>query len=134
MRAATLALANCIPRYQWRNTVIHLGIDNSAVAFALRHMYSSSSIATQDRRRILEILKENNSVLDIVLLVSEDNPADDPSRGETVLSEERLRRGWQAMMRSIQGSPLRSIIHTNDAHGVRHPLDGGLLKDEVEDH
>ena len=67
---------------------LNLIIDNSAVAFALQNGFSSNALANN----LIDTVAEHLHLFDIIL-VSEDNPADCPTRrNHNALSEDFLRR------------------------------------------
>ena len=67
----------------------NLVVDNSAVAFALQNGFSSNALANN----LIDTVAENLHLFDIILVISEDNPADCPTRKNCdVLSQEFLCR------------------------------------------
>jgi hypothetical protein len=131
MHAAVHSIKACVRRFGWHGTRIHVGVDNSAVAFALRHMYSSNRRATAELCDLLTALRTSECTIDVILVVSADNPADDPSRGAQHLDPSRLERGWLALQNGIAGRPTASDTTENVARGVRHLLDGGMLEEDA---
>lgn len=78
MLAATLCVEQLATTTE--NTRILLGIDNTAVVWALRAMYSSNIQANEMLRRVARALDRAGNLIEVVPLRSVDNPADAPSR------------------------------------------------------
>ena len=80
--------------YTWRNErgaiPVILVLDNSAVAFALRNGFSGNNRAMALLRKHHEVL---SLVQDVVLVISEDNPADTSSRKNFNREDELKRLG-----------------------------------------
>jgi hypothetical protein len=135
MAAACWYVESCILRNVWRSRCIYLGVDNSAVAFALRHFYSSNTIANRWLKRLWDVLEQHQCRLEIVQVTSEDNPADEPSRGSTTVDQNRLQRGWKTMQDYIAGKTSgrpSEEHHGEDPSELRHPLDGMSILDDCD--
>ena len=59
---------------------IHIAVDNSAAAAALRHMYSANIIACHELDNLWDILLSHSATLHIHSVRSEDNASDAASR------------------------------------------------------
>jgi hypothetical protein len=66
---------------------IHIGIDNSAAAFALSNMYSRNDFACSLLLNLQRRLENESAVVRIVQLRSEQNAADPASRGTTCTTD-----------------------------------------------
>jgi hypothetical protein len=111
------------------NCLLHVAVDNSAAAFAMRNMYSSNARACDWLRHLHTALSARNVILNIVQVTSEDNPADCPSRGVMNAKEKddfhvRFQRGMFAVHASLQGRrvepPQRAFRPLKATKTVRH--------------
>jgi hypothetical protein len=82
--------------------------------------FSANRHACHWLRKLETLLKSRNIELDLVLVVSADNPADCPSRGSSVVDPERLRRGLTAVEYHREGKRFSSEKLENLATGLRH--------------
>ena len=78
--AAIWGIRHALRRRHWRNVKIHLVTDNSAVAFALRSLYSSNDVVCGWIRQLAMELKDAGCTLEVEQVPSAMNPADPPSR------------------------------------------------------
>ena len=102
LAAARWALEHGISHRAWTRVHIRLVVDNSAVAFGLRAMYSANDIANAWMRGLHTRLQNANCSLEVCQVLSQDNPADEPSRNKS-FSHARLRQGWIAMSNFMAG-------------------------------
>ena len=101
------------------DTIITVVVDNSAAYFSLVNRYSANRHACHWLRKLEALLINRNIELDLVLVVSADNPADCPSRGLSTVDPDRLRRGLLAVKYHRDGKRFSS-------HKTENPLDEGL--------
>ena len=106
-----------------RDTHITIVIDNSAAFFSLMHLYSSNRVACRWLQRLDTLCKERRIELEYVLVGTDDNPADTPSRGENRVDPGRLRRGLLAVRchregRRFASAPGKKV--ENVLSGLRH--------------
>jgi hypothetical protein len=108
-------------------THIVLGIDNSAVAQVLRNMYSANTFVQPRISALNKALREAETTLEIVNVRSEDNAADEPSRGTTPTEEKKrltrevLRLGTQGLRANEYNpgdAPTKTWIRRNDENEV----------------
>jgi hypothetical protein len=127
-----------IRRFGWTDTLIYLGVDNSACFFALQNMYSANVIACEWLSRLHHALRKSGCSIEPILVISEDNPADPPSRGLVTVDHNRRINGWKAVQEHQQGRRFSSVPHhANDEEGIRQLIDGFApldINDEVEKH
>ena len=119
-RIATEAFCECNPAV----THAYLLVDNSAVCWALRAGVTNSIQGSEDLERIVS----QRIRWEVILLISEDNPADVPTRPEK--SSEELRLRWTHARKAVEShlkgwrwasKPHRSWLKDNDASScVRH--------------
>ena len=93
--------------------LIRLGVDNSAAAWCLRRMFSSTKHGLELIFRAYKALTSANNTLEIVQLTSADNPADVPTRKgikDSVDFTTRCSLFWRVMEghRPSQPKPNRS--------------------------
>ncbi len=140
MAAATIYVSRLCRLFEIYNRQITVVVDNSAVAFALRNMYSSNSHASDMLKRLFSIISERSCFLEVIQVSSENNPADDPSRGKRTLDPLRLARGVAAIQQYSAGllsSAEGETTHRFSGADIRHPP--GLMTDwmqsdsEIED-
>lgn len=121
-----------------KNTVIRIGVDNAAVFFCLSNYYSSNLIACRWLAGLHTKLVETNCVLAPFQLMSEQNPADPPSRF-TAFCHHRLRLGLTAMKEFLEGRLMpgskRTEVRRSYEGVIRHGefLEEGTQDDEKED-
>ena len=89
--AAIWGIRHALRRRHWRNVKIHLVTDNSAVAFALRSLYSSNDVVCGWIRQLAMELKDAGCTLEVEQVPSAMNPADPPSRLAAVDNDIRQR-------------------------------------------
>ncbi len=58
LRAVTFFVESFLTSPDWQNVRIHLGVDNSAVVFALRNMYSGNESSVRELEVPSRILSE----------------------------------------------------------------------------
>jgi hypothetical protein len=114
---------------QLKQTRIHVGVDNSAAAYALRHMYSSNTVVNGWLVELQKLLVETGNSLEIFQVTSRDNPADDPSRAQWQLDPERLKRGVEAYRGFLKGLRSGSNPECFPDAALRHPLDDVTILD-----
>lgn len=96
---------------------IHIVVDNTAVAGVLRRCYSSNAKAT-------EMLKGLKARVRAIVVPSEVNVADSPSRN-TRIEENRRIRTWRAFQGDDEGR--------REGNAQRHPnLSSGTLRHEED--
>jgi len=80
-------------------TVLRIGIDNSAAAWCLRRLFSTTHHGQELIWRVYRALNASRNVLDVIQLASLDNPADVPTRPKSTGSSlaEREQRFWSVM-------------------------------------
>lgn len=61
-------------------TKIRLGVDNTAVVGAIQRMYSSTKVGKEMLLRIRKVVHDKGHSLEVIHILGEDNPADEPSR------------------------------------------------------
>jgi hypothetical protein len=103
MKAATMFTMRMIRNLTKDNSQILLVVDNAAACFALSAFHSSNSISRAWLRTLHRSLKKHDLSFDCMLVVSADNPADDPSRGAGRLDNARFDRGWAAVRKYLAG-------------------------------
>lgn len=101
--AAVLYTQLLIRKKHLRNCKIYILIDNSAAFFALSNWYSSSEIACKWLSRLFRDLEKVECSIEPILIISEDNPADTPSRGTYDVCEIRMIRGMNAFRKHLVG-------------------------------
>lgn len=118
-----------------RNTRLQIGIDNSAAAWCLRRLFSTTHHGQELIRRVYRALCDSGNTLDIVQLVSLDNPADVPTRMGKKSAEslaDRCERFW----RIVDGARSSNHRGHNNAGTVRHDErdldDDGFESDDGE--
>ena len=99
----------CIKMMGFKRCHIQLVTDNSAVYFGILHMYSSNAFASRWIKYLHQCLVEAECTWSVFLVISEDNPADGPSRFQIGVCEKRLAAGLKAVEASINGC-LRSSM------------------------
>lgn len=124
LSAACWYVQRAISKFQLQGQRIVVAVDNSATAFALRHMYSSNMTANQWLSHLQDGLDAAECSLEVIQVTSEDNPADDPSRRASDLDEDRLKRGLRAVEEALQGRRSGSEPQEAPTDLVRHPIDG----------
>ena len=126
---------------------IHVCVDNSAAAAALRHMYSSNELACLELDDLWDDLRKHHCVLHVHSVRSEDNSADMSSRNfdfklmdakqraastaEGRAGPEIARRCWDEMQAQIKGWRLGAHVPDpglSGYDGIRH---GELNEDAV---
>ena len=110
---------------------VTLVVDNAAVAFSLRNRVTNSNVGMDMMEQTEEVLA---LMKDVILVVSEDNPADCPSRGEEKGFQERVAnipRSIDAFERGWQWSSKKAADWIGEWSSLRHiaPTDG----DEVQE-
>ena len=114
---------------------IVLGIDNTAVVGALRGRYSSNQHANEMIQRLDRVLAASSSVLEVVPLRSEDNPADGPSRKKPVVP--RVRNACLHIFQKFMEGKIRvepvSVDRAPEFTGELRHDDHDLLLDECVD-
>ena len=130
--AATLLIEFLCQHYSC--SVLRIGIDNSAAAWCLRRLFSTTYHGQELIYRVYRALSASSNVLEIFQLVSLDNPADVPTRPKTssgsTLSE-RSRRFWDV----VDGRKASTHRPNNSASEVRHQEledDDGFESDDDE--
>lgn len=95
--------------------------DNTAAKHALNRLYSTNQAANAAIMGLRDLLSTHKSAIKVIGIRSEDNVADDPSRGKQV-DEERLRKTIEVMKLAERG-----LVFTfepqqteNIGHRVRH--------------
>lgn len=117
-----------------RNVRLIVVTDNSAAFFALQNKYSSNAIACRWLQKLERLLTSKSIAVDFVLVVSNDNPADCPSRGESHVDPGRLRRGLLAVQYHKSGKRFASVAAAeNHRQGLRHPAAGEAFNEEELD-
>ena len=101
----------------YTQVTIYLAIDNSAVYFVLRRMFSGVPLASDYVERIIVALKKSGNALIPVLIPGVHNVSDSPTRGEP-FSLERLQATWQALEAERKGGARR--LHS---WGEKRPRD-----------
>lgn len=86
-----------------RNTHIILVTDNSAAYFAMTNLYSSNEYANRWIRFFHQQMTKANVTFSIYQVISEDNPADCPSRFESRVCPRRLKNGLKSVRASVDG-------------------------------
>jgi len=105
---------------------IYLAIDNTAVVYSLRCLYSSNAEACAFARRIHKLLSKAENTLSVVSVRSEDNGADEPSRDRDLKSEV-CARCLRNIVDYIEG---KGIVGSGSNQAI--PFDGKLRVDEPE--
>lgn len=117
-----------------RNIRLIVVTDNSAAFFALQNKYSSNAIACRWLQKLEQLITLRAIVLDFVLVISNDNPADCPSRGASRVDPGRLRRGLLAVQYHKAGKRFASAAATdNPRQGLRHPATAAGYDEEELD-
>jgi hypothetical protein len=113
---------------------ISLVVDNSAAAFCIRNWISTNKVAIGMLQDIHERLTNNGWFMETILVPSEHNAADDPSRFKAVTSA-RVRQGIAAAEEINEGRSRRSQRtysgHKRIRHG-EHVMSEKALDDENE--
>ena len=126
---------------------IHVCVDNSAAAAALRHMYSSNELACLELDDLWDDLKKHHCVLHVHSVRSEDNSADMSSRNfdfklmdakqraastlEGRAGPDIARRCWNEMQAQIKGWRLGAHVPDPELYGIDGIRHGELNEDAV---
>ena len=126
---------------------IHVCVDNSAAAAALRHMYSSNLLACLELDDLWDDLKKHHCVLHVHSVRSADNSADMSSRNfdfklmdakqraaatpDGRAGPEIARRCWDEMQAQIKGWRLGAHVPDPDLCGLDGIRHGELNEDAV---
>lgn len=115
--AATLLIERLCSAHQ--DCILRIGIDNSAAAWCLRRLFSTTHHGQELIRRVYRVLLAANNRLDVFQLATLDNPADVPTRigkKSTDTLDDRLARFWSVVdgMRASKAKP------NNSSSAVRH--------------
>ena len=109
-----------------------LVVDNTAVAAVLRRGYSSSSYANTLLRELPDYVMTH---LEVVTVLSPDNPADAPSREGVPTCKKKKKIWWKSVDSAIasirrheQGLGLQYDVHSD----TRRPQYGGVRHEEVD--
>ena len=114
-----------------RNVHLHIVTDNSAAFFAMTHLYSSNRYANRWIRYFHTHITKAGVTFSIHQVISEDNPADCPSRFLHVICPKRLKAGMSAVRASVEGQmrssvpgkifvPDTSLPATEESNPLRH--------------
>ena len=130
------------------NAHLRLVTDNSAVFFAVRNLYSSNEYANRWLQFLHRELTRRKCSWSVHQVISEDNPADGPSRFENAVCPTRLRAGLSSVaasengiakssttrkaFRSREETNPNSLRHHDESHALREPSDAESV-DEEED-
>lgn len=125
--SAVLYTQLLIKKRRLRNCRIYLLIDNSAAFFALSNWYSSCEIACEWLSRLHHHLRSCGCTLTPISIISEDNPADTPSRGTLEVCKLRLRRGMKVFKKHQEG-----IRHASKRAEVFVADEGDLLRHQED--
>ncbi len=134
MAAACWYVCRAVKHHGWRDKTIFVVVDNSAVAFCLKNYYSSNQVANTWLRELYMTLDQCQCRIEVIQVRSEDNAADDPSRGLLQLDVQRLERTRNA----IRGAWLGQRTGTScdeikwPDNVARHPLDCFSLLDTCD--
>ena len=130
--AAIWGIRHALRRRHWRNVKIHLVTDNSAVAFALRSLYSSNDVVCGWIRQLAMELKDAGCTLEVEQVPSAMNPADPPSR-LAAFDNDILQRGWQARLDFTKGRLTSEQHRYEDEHkGNRSRIRHGSPEDDSD--
>jgi len=121
--SAVLYTQLLIKKRHLRNCRIYLLIDNSAAFFALSNWYSSSELACEWLSRLHHHLRGCGCTLTPISIISEDNPADTPSRGSLEVCRFRLMRGMKVFKKHLEG-----IRHASKRVDFFEADEGDLLR------
>lgn len=127
--AATLAIECLCQRY--RETLIILCIDNSAAAWCLRRLFSSTVNGLEMVTRVHRALTSAGNVLRTIQVGSLDNPADIPTRKGKRKNE--LEERTARMFAIIDGERSKTVVRSMSTADVRHEeleKDDGFDSDE----
>jgi len=102
-----------------RSLEIHIGIDNTAAAAALRNMYSGNVMACQMLDKISEELAAHDARVHVYGLRSEDNASDAASRGH-VATAEQVANTFKHLTAQEQGHRLGLPTDFMQRAGVGH--------------
>jgi hypothetical protein len=134
LAGAVWYVQSCIRRFKWKNVHILLGVDNSAAYYSIVNMYSSNKVACEWLCRLDQALVSSGCTLEPFLVISQDNPADTPSRGMLWAEAVRPKHGWRAAIEHTQGRRFASTeADKNTCVGQRNVIDGEVLS-RFEEH
>jgi len=94
--------------FKLKNAHLNVVTDNSAAYFAFTHLYSSNQFANRWIRYFHSELTAAGCSWSIYLVISEDNPADLPSRFRSVICPKRLAAGFRSVNAMKKGQLLSS--------------------------
>lgn len=125
------------------------GIDNSAAAQVIRNMYTSNTFIQQDVEELNDFLLKMDASVFVVNVRSEDNVADQPSRGDPVcpvrfcVSQKALKDGLEGLRANEYnlddaprgGGPRHSgfMLADKRKRGIEGGVDPDLQEDEDEE-
>jgi hypothetical protein len=104
-----------------QNTKIFVLIDNTAAASVLRKLASCTHAGTELASRVDRALSRSGNSIEVLHIVSEQNPADSPSRKRRVEAD-RVSAMWALIDQHSRGSHVdanKRAISTSD-HPIRH--------------
>ena len=119
--AAVFAIRHCLATFP-KSLEIHIGIDNTAAAAALRNMYSGNVMACEVLDKLSAELSAHNASIHVHGLRSEDNASDPASRGKTA-SKELVKECFRIMLAAEKGHRINvpsEYNPTTAAGGIRH--------------
>lgn len=117
--AATMAIEHIAADTSLSGSHIRLLVDNSAAAAVLRRMVSSTSTGTEMAERCDRALTRSHCTLEVILITTDQNPADDPSRNRKVTAA-RIEKMWAAIAAADNGSHVDMDVRRNTKSGLRH--------------
>lgn len=117
-----LAVVIFIEECDANNSLIFLGIDNTAAAFVLKRLYSRTKAGSELVSRAVASLDKKNNSLRVVNLKGEWNLADCPTRFAKYkgsFDEQRREQTWSTLQAAASGSDLQGSAEASSFKGSR---------------
>ena len=119
LTAAVIAIEKVSNSVDLHNSTIRIFVDNSAAAAVLRRLASSTDAGMELAMRCDRALARSSCELEVHLITTDQNPADDPSRNR-IASHTRICRLWEAYETARLGSRIDMPVRSAEHQRIRH--------------